>query len=150
MSQDMSHIYAWEQTMYEEQMWNWLHFALDNRSNLRYKVPQTQRWGEPHNTRPHFMSKKILQKKKNLSHTKKHSSSHPRRNGKSNWATTKKSEREQINTWELFKDWKEVYKEHYRQQRPDMITHKVYVHYQEAVTEMHAFFDFVDANPRVG
>ena len=149
MSQDMSHIYAWEQTMYEEQMWNWLHFALDNRTNLKYKTPQTQRMGEISNTRPHFMSKGVLRKNKENNH-KKHGSSHPKRNGRSTWAFVKPSGQQQINTWELFKDWKALYKEHYRQQRPNMLTHKVYVHYQDAVTEMHAFFDFVDDNPRVG
>lgn len=135
---DMTHIYNWEQRTFEDQMWNWLHFALDNRNNTYYKTPQTERMGEVSGkTRPHFMTKHVLQR------TKKINDGESIRNN-SFGLTTKPSQRAQINTWVLFKDWRAAYKEHYRKERTDMKTHKVYVHYPEAVTEMHALFDFID------
>ena len=111
--------HEYKQRIYVTQMEEWLEFAWANKYNLDFKTPQTARFkvskGDAWNN---IGSQKGMQK--------------------TNFATGTKMSGT-INTHALYKAWRKQSKA-----IQEEALGRCFVRYDEAVPEMHAFFDFMD------
>jgi len=109
----------YKQQKYMAQMEEWLEFAWANKYNLDFKTPQTARFkvskGDAWNNIGSQKGKR-----------------------KSNYPTGSKMSRT-INTHDLYKAWRKQSKA-----IQEEVLGRCFVRYDEAIPEMHVFFDFMD------
>lgn len=105
---------------YENQMRDWLEFAWANKDNPEFKTIQTARLP-------------IGNRKGNVIGAVK---LHPQNGRYSHGKKTKRSQRAALNNYALFKKW--MSKNKFSQKN------KRYLHYTDAIPEMHIFFDFME------
>ena len=105
---------------YDNQMKDWLEFAWANKDNPEFKSIQTARF-------PIGNRKGVVIGAVKL---------HPQNGRYTTGETVKKSQRAALNNYALFKKW--ISKNSFS------MKNKRYLHYTDAIPEMHIFFDFME------
>ena len=107
-------------TVYENQMKDWLEFAWANKDNPEFKTIQTARHSIANRRGVVIGAVKL----------------HPQNSRYKDGKTSKKSQRAALNNYALFKRWVS---------KNDFSTkNRRYLHYTDAIPEMHRFFDFME------